>query len=164
MKPTAFIQRAKGEFTVMLAPGTPHCGPDQSDKPIPGHFSYEVEIDYDSDALDDRGFLLDNKTFQNYFNSLNANGPIEISCEKLCEQAEAALCEMVSPRRKDCQKIEVKIFPMPGVSVEYDCYPNQRVPSFNQILSRIGDFAVPFAIGAILASLPIGFMLWMVTQ
>src|SRR5579872_4748444 len=65
-----FIQRAQGTFDVILAPGTAHCGPQTSPNPLPAEFSYSVEIEYSAGTLDEKGFLLDNMDFENYFRSL----------------------------------------------------------------------------------------------
>lgn len=179
MKSSPFIQRAEGDFTVMLAPHTPHCGPDQADFPIPGHFRYEVDVEYDPKALDENGFLLDNLEFKNYFNSLALYGPISMSCEKLCESAEEAFCQRLGDRRKHCHGIKVRLWAMPGVSIEYDGTPAGRLSGWiDQAKSGIRsvwsawadgawaimDFAFPFVIGFGMALAPVIFILWLLAQ
>lgn len=58
-----FKQFATNPFTVEVE-GPYHCGPDHTS---PKTFTYQVEIEYPSDALDDKGFLLDNTAFGDYF-------------------------------------------------------------------------------------------------
>lgn len=74
----AFTQEATGKFTVEVT-GPYHCGPNHES---PKTFPYRVTVDYPETALDEKGFLLDNSFFQQYFDSL---GTIENSCELLAK-------------------------------------------------------------------------------
>lgn len=111
MRP-AYTQHAEGSFHCTLVPGTNHCGIDDTD----ATFKYAVDIEYTSrDALDDKGFLLDNLTFRSYFNSL---GAVRISCEEVAHAACEYFKGLLAPRMKFVASIRVRIFPFEGVWVE----------------------------------------------
>lgn len=109
-----FRQLANGRFEIEVE-GENHCGPDHSS---PKRFDYEVEIWWAPGALDDKGFLLDNQSFERYFMQL---GRTSRSCELLAQQA----CEHF--RRLTGGKavsIRVAIWGIPGAAkVEYQDAP-----------------------------------------
>lgn len=92
----AFTQHATDCFTVEVT-GPYHCGPDDTS---PRQFKFEVTIEYPDDALDEKGFLLDNLTFKQYFNSL---GVTDLSCELLCRKATNDLHAMTNGRAYETQ-------------------------------------------------------------
>ena len=70
-------QRAVDTFSIEVE-GPYHCGPDNTS---PKSFDYEITIEYLNDALDERGFVLDNLAFREYFAGLKRTS---LSCELLC--------------------------------------------------------------------------------
>lgn len=75
-----FHQRAAGTFQIEVG-GEFHCGPDHSSPKI---FGWSVEIDWDDEALNQNGFLLDNMMFRGYFMGLSYTTD---SCELLVLKA-----------------------------------------------------------------------------
>jgi hypothetical protein len=105
----SFVQRAQGSFTVEVH-GEYHCGPNHDS---PKEFTYEVEIHYPEEALDENGFLLDNLFCGRYFNSL---GSTELSCERL---ARKAAMDLHSAARM-AKRTAVGIWAIPGAAkIEY---------------------------------------------
>src|SRR5690349_10291975 len=99
---TGFTQKAYGEFTVRLAPNTPHCGPKSTtfvERSDP--YRYEIELVYNSQALDAQGFLIDNLWFREYFNSLR-DVVLSISCELLAQQIAQDMCTALGDRACHC--------------------------------------------------------------
>lgn len=106
-----YHQHAAGEFEVDVVPGTPHCGVDQRR----GHFRYVVDIIYHDGALDSNGFLLDNTSFRQYFDSL---GPVSISCEQLARRSCEELIAQLGERKRYVMSASVSIVPFGEVYVE----------------------------------------------
>ena len=75
-----FEQYATGVMRVEVE-GDFHCGPD---KTSPRDFTWEVQVVYHDGALDEHGFLLDNLSFEEYFDSIKRT---DKSCEALIEMA-----------------------------------------------------------------------------
>ena len=112
----SFLQHAHGEFSATLVPGTAHCG--LSYGAGIGNFKYTVEIEYISDeALDHNGFLLDNLTFQDYFQHLE---PINVSCEILARRCANDFKKMVGTRTAYVCAVRVAIYPFGDVFVQYE--------------------------------------------
>lgn len=124
--PSGYIQRAQGKFTTWLMPDTPHCGPKSADHLIRDTFGYVVEIKFAPDALDDKGFLLDNLWFAQYFDNLQ-DVRIAISCEKLAGVIASDICREIGPRACACDAVSVTLEPIVGVTV---CciYRKQQIP------------------------------------
>jgi hypothetical protein len=75
-----FQIRRSGNFTCLLEPGAAHCG-------IRNHannFDYDVKIAIDDDALNHRGFVMDNQEIDLYFQTIKSTAE---SCEQLSLQA-----------------------------------------------------------------------------
>lgn len=87
----AFTQEAKGNFTVAVS-GPYHCGPNHES---PKTFPYRVTVKYPESALDDKGFLLDNTFFQEYFDGLKT---VETSCELLVKHCAEFFWDAASGR------------------------------------------------------------------
>lgn len=87
----SFEQFAQGTMTIEVE-GDWHCGPDNTS---PRKFDWEVLITYPDGALDEKGFLLDNLSFEGFFNGL---GKTSLSCEKLTEKCCEELWRMVEGR------------------------------------------------------------------
>ncbi len=100
----AFVQRAQGNFSINVS-GDFHCGPDHTS---PKTFPYSVEIHYPASALDENGFLLDNQSFQQYFDGL---GHTDLSCERLTMKAATDLHAATNGR---CHSTRVNIWAIPG--------------------------------------------------
>jgi len=100
----AYVQEAQGEFTIEVS-GPYHCGPDHT---TPKRFPYKVTIHYHDGALDENGFLLDNTSFREYFNTL---GCTSLSCERLCDKAANDLHNATNGR---AQRTAVQIWAIPG--------------------------------------------------
>jgi hypothetical protein len=84
-----FYQHVTGDFEVAIG-GAYHCGPDDSS---PKRLQFEVLVEYPDDALDERGFLIDNLTFQHYFNSI---GYTTDSCELIAKHAGEYFCSLAT--------------------------------------------------------------------
>lgn len=93
---SGFRQHVEGEFEVIVK-GQNHCGIDDEPRKA---FRYEVDIFYPPDALDERGFLLDNLTFRSYFSSI---GETDMSCERLAQSAHAYFCGLLQGRGLHCR-------------------------------------------------------------
>lgn len=108
-----FRQQATGHFTANVS-GPTHCGPDATS---PKTYPYEVEIYYTAEAqLDQNGFLLDNLTFDVYFNSIEN---VDVSCELLAKQAAEYLHSLANAICPSCV-VRVRIWGIPErVYVEY---------------------------------------------
>lgn len=117
-----FRQKGRGTAELDVA-GFYHCGPDHTS---PKKFDYEVEVHYRRRGLDDRGFLMDNLSFQVYFQSL----------ERLTDS-----CELMSMRaaeyfwleaRGRCVWVRVAVWGIKDRAVieyELDCHPSfVRIP------------------------------------
>lgn len=109
-----FQQFARGEFDIEVT-GPFHCGPNHES---PKRFQYEVTLHYPANALDESGFLQDNRTYiavcRAYFKGLTQTS---LSCELLCRKCSMDLCEL-SP--ETCQGVKVAIWPIDNmVKVEY---------------------------------------------
>lgn len=105
-------QHASGKFSCDVVPGTPHCGKDENR----GHFRYCVDVVYSShEALDDRGFLLDNLDFKHYFDGVTR---VSVSCEQLAMDACRYFTRKLEGRLKHVVSIDVKIYPFGDVYVE----------------------------------------------
>lgn len=115
-----YRQQATGEFSIYLLPFTPHCGPKSSPLITNETFKYKVSLTYSSGGLDEKGFLLDNTYFRQYFSDLK-DCRICISCEKLCQQIASDLSNEV--KGKECHSIEVTIYPLEGVEITFVTVP-----------------------------------------
>src|SRR5579863_1463401 len=114
----AFNQFAQGKFTIDVT-GPYHCGPDHT---TPKTFDFEVALRYHEDALDERGFLIDNTHFRQYFNAL---GTTDLSCERLVRKASQDFYGLVQDR---CLEIRVAIWAIPnGARVEHVLVPEKKV-------------------------------------
>lgn len=113
-----FRQFGQGSFTAGIE-GCYHCGPDHTS---PKKFDYKVEIVYDGEPLDARGFLMDNLSFKEYFDGI---GVITESCELLARRAAIALWRKGGGK---CKVLKVSIWGIPDVAmVEFvlDCDPDE---------------------------------------
>ena len=90
-----YTQRANGQFTVEVE-GDYHCGPNHD---TPKTFAFEVELTYCDECLDERGFLLDNLTFQRYFDSIQVT---DLSCERLVRKCAEYFCKLAGERFFRC--------------------------------------------------------------
>jgi hypothetical protein len=107
-----YRQFGYGEFDVYVV-GENHCGPNHES---PKSFNYEVEVRYPLDALDERGFLLDNLSFQEYFEALHQTS---YSCELLATHAACTFWDMAEGR---CEQVRVCIWGIREVAkVEFTC-------------------------------------------
>lgn len=106
-----FTQSASGEFSIEVS-GLYHCGPNHDS---PKMFHYDVQLSWPDDALDDKGFLLDNTAFQAYFDHL---GHTDLSCERLVIKAHndiQAMCDAHYPGAT----VVVSLIPFGHVKVTY---------------------------------------------
>ena len=111
-----FRQVANGSFSADVE-GCFHCGPNHDS---PKAFDYEVEVHYPSEALDERGFLMDNLAFSEYFTQLQK---VEHSCELLAKTAAEFFWNIAKGR---CKEIRVAVWGIRGAArVEFilDCDP-----------------------------------------
>lgn len=99
----AFKQEAHGSFSVHVL-GENHCGPDHNS---PKSFPFSVCIEYPVEALDARGFLLDNLHFRSYFDGI---GQTDLSCELLARKCADDLFRATGGR---CIKVTVSIWGIP---------------------------------------------------
>jgi hypothetical protein len=107
-----FRQSAEGAFECDVVPGTPHCGIDSTHS----RFRYHVAITYTSrSVLDSNGFLLDNLTFQAYFNTL---GKLRVSCELVAANAVEYFVALLADNMRYVSDVSVCVFPFDGVCVE----------------------------------------------
>jgi len=98
-----YKQIGKGYFSVPVT-GCYHCGPDHSS---PKKFGYSVTLDYEDDCLDERGFLLDNTSFAEYFTSMKI---LDMSCEQLARHSAHEFWETVVQQLGHvCNALEVRI-------------------------------------------------------
>lgn len=107
-----FEQHAAGHITLKVVPGSPHCGVDDNAVKL----SYQIDLAYDKDALDEHGFLLDNTAFRGYFTALSTV-PIDISCERLAEKIAEDVLAMMGARATHVRSVRVTLSPFKGVSV-----------------------------------------------
>lgn len=99
-------QHSSGEFSATLIPGTAHCG--LSYGTGTGMFKFAIDLSYEGEALDSSGFLLDNLSFQTYFQTLP---PISVSCELLAKQASEHFLALLGDRHHFVCEVVVAIFP-----------------------------------------------------
>ncbi len=97
-----FEQIAKGRFTVPVS-GCFHCGPNHDS---PKTFNYHVVLQYPSTVQDQKGFLLDNTTFHDWFRKIEI---LEVSCETLACQAACAFWDMAWENLGGCFLCRVAI-------------------------------------------------------
>jgi hypothetical protein len=103
-----FTIRRNDSFEATLAPGTPHCGmgDGQTKK-----FNYEAWVTIDDDGLDDDGFVIDNKEFQEYFEQQRV---LRHSCEMVCRDAARHFFKRASGRgRQHIHEVCVRIWGLP---------------------------------------------------
>jgi hypothetical protein len=105
----------EGHFTIM-ASGPNHCGsrPDGSYVTINYHLLVECEA-----SLDSRGFLFDQLSVRDYFDSLKTTS---LSCEKLVMRCARDIVRMILGENPDCElrSVHLSLKPEPyEASVSY---------------------------------------------
>jgi hypothetical protein len=125
---TSFRQTAQGRFDFRVRPNTPHCGPSTAQYPAKMQANYEVEITYGKNALDKRGFLLDNTWFGEYFQGFSES-QIGISCECLCQLVADDIVGQLRREGRPAVKVSVCIEAIPGVKVHCEVCPELPVRS-----------------------------------
>lgn len=76
--------------------------------------SYRVHLEFPEGSLDQKGFLLDNLSFQDFFQACQYRFPggLEMSCELFAKYCCEQFCHM-----SQCHRVTVEICGVPGVWV-----------------------------------------------
>jgi hypothetical protein len=109
-----FTLRREGTFDALLT-GDFHCGLTKGFN----RFKYEVEICVTSDGLDPKGFVVDNREIQQYFDTYYGSTPTTRSCETMASTATFAFLNLLGTRSKHCRRVCVRIYGLPTAYVEY---------------------------------------------
>ena len=99
----SFEQYATGVMNIEVL-GEFHCGPNNES---PRDFTWEVQVRYPEGALDEKGFLLDNLLFEEFFDRIRKTS---LSCELLCEDCCRRLWELCNGR---AEELRVTVWAIP---------------------------------------------------
>lgn len=108
-----FIQRAKGKCNLPVC-GDNHCGIQKDYVSL----KYNIVIKCNLEALDDKGFLIDNVEFQKWFEWAESVS-WEESCEEICKIVHDAFCRRLEDRLQYVVSIKVTLSAVKGVTMTY---------------------------------------------
>jgi len=109
------LMERNGSFYVNeLAFDRTQCGVQRGDREL----HYHVEIESDSEYLDNNGFLVNNYEIQGYFDSRYAQIPVFPSCEEIACQTVEELAELIGRDRVFAIRCTIKPGQHAGITAE----------------------------------------------
>lgn len=136
---TAYFQSAEGSVTLPYRPGFPHCGPENN--PLGGSvtITYRIYLEFPEDSLDEKGFLLDNLSFRDFFEACRYRfrEGLEHSCENFARYCCGMFCEM-----SKCWRAKVAISAIDGVWIGHimESAKYCTAPKSNPLDSQVANY------------------------